>query len=374
MNEHERKTLNRQGLGLLILTFCLVLCAILLLLIPQSVGSGVMDGLKSCYQILIPSLFPFMVLSTFMMESGAGVLLARLLSPITTHLFHLPRASGSVLLMSFIGGYPTGARGIATLYQNGDITELEARRMFFSCINAGPAFIIAAVGTGLFGSPTAGLVLYLAHVFASLTAGFFAGLGKRPSAPAPGKVQKHKPLSVAFVDSVSSASTGMIALCAFVVLFSGGITLLRHISLPQNMAAMINGFTGAPKEGVEALITIILEVTAGCKEAVTVAGKGGFLLAAFALSFAGLCVYSQLLSILTKAGVPTKGLFLSRVIHGLLTVAFAWALLFLIPGAAPTYAITGKPAPVLSASVPACISLLFLCCLLLSGRRKKKGI
>lgn len=50
----------------------LLSAAVLLLICSDPVRKGVRDGLKSCAVVLIPSLFPFMVLSGILGESRAA--------------------------------------------------------------------------------------------------------------------------------------------------------------------------------------------------------------------------------------------------------------------------------------------------------------
>ena len=77
-----------------------------ILIAPQAASQGVRDGLTLCGQVVIPSLFPFLALSSFLVQSGLAQRAGHLLEPITKLLFRLPGAAGSAILMSLIGGYP----------------------------------------------------------------------------------------------------------------------------------------------------------------------------------------------------------------------------------------------------------------------------
>lgn len=78
--------------------------------------TGALQGLLYCGNILIPSLFPFMVLSTFIVKSGIADALGKFLSPVTKRLFHTDGSVGVVILLGLTGGFPVGAKGVATLY------------------------------------------------------------------------------------------------------------------------------------------------------------------------------------------------------------------------------------------------------------------
>ena len=84
-----------------------VLCIVAacgILLLPQSAAAGAQTGLSFCAQVLIPSLFPFMVLSSFVVKSGLSSFLSKPLKPITQHLFHLPGCTGATIVMALVGG------------------------------------------------------------------------------------------------------------------------------------------------------------------------------------------------------------------------------------------------------------------------------
>ena len=71
-----------------------------ILIAPQAASQGVRDGLTLCGQVVIPSLFPFLALSSFLVQSGLAQRAGHLLEPITKLLFRLPGAAGSAILMS----------------------------------------------------------------------------------------------------------------------------------------------------------------------------------------------------------------------------------------------------------------------------------
>lgn len=68
----------------------LLSAAVLLLICSDPVRKGVRDGLKSCAVVLIPSLFPFMVLSGILGESRAAESLQKILGPVMRLFFIFP--------------------------------------------------------------------------------------------------------------------------------------------------------------------------------------------------------------------------------------------------------------------------------------------
>lgn len=133
-----------------------VLCAEILVLDGDVVAAGALSGVQLCLQTVIPSLFCFMVLTGFLINSGLYRLISLPLGPLTKGLFCLPPSMGSVVLLSLTGGYPMGAKSIAGLLEQGRLDGATAQQMLPFCCCAGPSFIITAVGSGMFGSAQAG--------------------------------------------------------------------------------------------------------------------------------------------------------------------------------------------------------------------------
>ena len=131
-----------------------------LLLFPAQARESVSKSVLTCLSSLVPSLFPFLVLASLGVRSGAGALLGRLLAPLTRHAFRLPAICGAPLLLSFLGGYPAGARGVSLLLEEKQITREQAGRMMAFCVAPGPAFVVTFVGWGHLGEAWNGAGFY----------------------------------------------------------------------------------------------------------------------------------------------------------------------------------------------------------------------
>lgn len=164
-----------------------LLCAVLALMRwPQESMAAARDGLALCGNVIIPSLFPFFVLSSLVVELGMSRYLGRLLEGVMAPLFRwgAPAPPPSPWLC---GGLPGGARTAIALYENGQCSKTEAERLLAFCNNSGPAFILGVVGTGIFASSRAGLLLYLAHIAASLCVGLLFRFYRPGEGPRPGR-------------------------------------------------------------------------------------------------------------------------------------------------------------------------------------------
>ena len=130
-------------------------CFSALLLLPEVSAQAVRDAMLLCVQTLIPSLFPFFVLSSLLIACGASELLSALLSPLMRPLFGLSGAGAAALALGLCGGYPVGARTAAELVENGALSQEEGERLLAFCNNAGPGFLLGVCGAGVFSSSRA---------------------------------------------------------------------------------------------------------------------------------------------------------------------------------------------------------------------------
>ena len=92
----------------------------------QDVRAAASAALQLCGRSVIPSLFPFLAVSSLLISLGFGTWLAPSLSGLMTSLFGLPGQAGSALVLGLVGGYPIGAQMADDLFRAGQLTRLEA--------------------------------------------------------------------------------------------------------------------------------------------------------------------------------------------------------------------------------------------------------
>ncbi len=308
---------------------------------PETVIGGVSDGLKLCATSVIPSLFPFIVLSDYLIRSKSVELFGRFLEPITKSVFRLPGSAGCAVIMSLIGGYPVGAGMIVKLLENGNISHNQAKRMMHFCVNAGPAFVIGTVGSVMLSNRKAGIILYLSMIVSALAMGVF--LRFFDSGTIDIKIKKPEFKTGVINQSVINGTNSMIYLCAWVLLFSCINALLESFSIP---------------DGIMMWIKMITEVTGGC---VTASGKYPVSVQALIMGWAGLSVHCQLLPYIKETQVKYPHFLLSRLVHGALSATLAEFLFWLFPCQTSVFSTNTDVLPQLySISVPSAVATVIL--------------
>ncbi len=288
----------KKALNLLSVIF-ISFFAFLIILRPEISLKTALSGVILCGNVIIPSLFPFTFCVMFINKSGILKFL-KPLNPVTQFLFHLNFYEFSLFLLSLVGGYPLGAK---LLSQNG-ISDEKTKVMINYCINAGPAFVVLAVGKGVFKSTLIGWVLFLSQIISSLIiALFLARFLKRDK-----KIATPKKLGVVdnFVLSAADAADTIIKICSLVILFSvicGYIEMLSKTLKPFAVLALL------------------------CEVTTAVFKSQNILTTAFLLGFAGVSIWCQVLSLLKGIKINFILFIIFRIIHGFLSCGLT--LLFL---------------------------------------------
>ena len=320
--------LRRRLLDLFIYAALLTALAALVMY-PQDITKAAREGLYMCGNVIIPSLFPFFILSALIVETGFARQLEKLFEPVMRPLFNVGGGCAAAFALGFIGGYPVGAKTVISLYENGECTKTEAERLLSFCNNSGPAFIFGVVGAGVFSSSKIGLLLYLAHSAASVIVGMlFRNWGGRRGGITATRNTKRRPsaFSAAFTNSVKSSTLSMVNICGFVIFFTVFIRLLFLSGIIPGIAGIAGtvlsrfGFDSA---WAERLLTGIIELTSGVWSLNAAAPQitGSVAMAAFMLGWAGISVHFQVLSFIGTSGLSVKTYLLGKFLQGVISAA-----------------------------------------------------
>lgn len=323
------------GAGLLWATLALILW-------PDQAMAAMRDGLRLCGNVILPSLFPFFVLSSLVVELGMSRYLGKLLEPVMAPLFRVNGSCAAALALGFVGGYPVGARTAIQIYENGQCSRTEAERMLAFCNNSGPAFILGVVGAGVFGSGAAGLLLYLAHLLASLLVGVlfrFYRPGDRPRTGG-GRGPEFQAASFprAFTSSVTGALQATLNICAFVLFFTVFLRILAYAGVLRLLGGLLSALLaplGMDQTWAERLLTGLVEVSSGVSSLTGGTLSGRLSMAAFMLGWAGVSVHCQVLAFLGDSGLSIRTYITGKLLHGALSAALARALLRILPLRSP---------------------------------------
>lgn len=334
---------------------CLALCLILICFSPAA-KSGIMDALKLCANILIPSMFPFLVLSNFIALSSVSSTVGKGIGGIISRLFRLPENASSVLLLSLTAGYPTGAVMVSSLLEHQEIDRETGARLLKFCFNSGLPFAVTAVGSFMLNDRKAGFVLFLSNLLSTLLIGLTDRRGRPKCAR---EYLLSYPLNApdALTESVKKGSAAMLNVCAYVILFGA-----------------LNGLAGTIEaiQPVYRFLLPLLEITSGtaaCIKSVSLP------LLAFYLGFGGLCIHLQLLFAVRQTGMKIGAYFKCRLLQAGLSYLICRLLLLFFPVTETVFSnLSGTTARVFSISLPLTAIMLLMSLVLILDIDKQKKI
>lgn len=274
---------------------------ILIIFLPEVCTFGAQKGLIISANVIIPSLFPFMVFVSMLLKMD--FLYQKKSKKTKTR----NSVGLYVMVLSMLGGYPIGAKIINDLYHRKIITKKSAHIMQIYCVNAGPAFITVAIGNGIFSSKNIGYLLLISHIAASfIIAAFTMIFLKNEDLISSNNKTTSFNASESFVISTSEAASSIINICSFVVLFSVINSYLVYFSEKLPILKYISYFT---------------EVTT----AVTLTKNIYFI--SFLLGFSGISIWFQIFSLSKSCGVNFIYFIIGRFLHAGISSIISYILI-----------------------------------------------
>lgn len=308
----------------------------LILFRAESVIGYTKQALIMCFEIIIPSLFPFFVCSGLLIYSGFGTAVAGYAKHIMRPLFNVAPSGAVAFVLGIISGFPSGAVCARDLYKCGNLSKAEAERLLSFCNNSGPLFIIGSIGTAIYAKPIYGVVLYLIHIVSSVIVGIvFRSYGKNRHNSPPTRVNTNE-ISIPQTVSVSldTASKNILTVCFSIIFFSAvAQTALELLPLTPALDALTSGLCE--------FSTGVLKVSRLDK---SIAEK--LILTSLIVGFSGLSVHLQVMSVTADAGLSLKPYILGKCLHSIVATLLTAVIFFI----AHTPLTLTTDAPVLSAS------------------------
>lgn len=328
-----------------------------LFIFSRECKDGAVDGILLCLGVLVPSLFPFFILSSFLAETGILDCLTPVLDPVARLLLGLRGICLVPPILSLLGGYPVGAKAVAALYSKGAISKNEAERLCCICCCAGPGFLVTFVGVSLLCSKEAGIILLSAQIISMILLCVLSKLIFGKAQPSEEKPVSRVNLSVseALVSSVNSAVKSAAGMCGFVIAFSVVCNVLTE------------GF-GADN-ALGKIIVSLLEITTGVS---LVSGEVSLELLAALTGFGGICVHMQIFRELKGVPFSKVRFYVFRLIQSAVCLLSAKLLLLIFPVTEEVFSTVSKP-PELTfySSIIGCVALLITSIIFILALKRK---
>ena len=276
------------------------------------VGEYVKEGLGIAIECVIPTSFPFMIISDLYVQYGRPENI-RLLQKAFSTLFGFAPSALAPFICGNICGFPIGAKMIADNYEANRLTKEEAERMLPLSNNPSCAFVIGGVGLGIYGNLSIGILMLISIYTAILICAIITR--KTPDKNHYTDINMRQNYS--FVDSVKRAGTSSIGIISFICIFSviNGL-IKKRIKYPPFLYVLY----------------ALSEVTNAVKffsSLHTVPQHFSLCLSAFSLGFGGVCVGMQASAFTLSSGLSMLKYYRIKILEGLLS-ASVFSILFTV--------------------------------------------
>ena len=301
------------------LTISTLSLAAFILIFPSEALKAAGESVQLWLNRVMPSLFPFMVGMNILSAVGFTEISGKWLSGFMK-IFGVPGEGGFALVAGLSSGYPMGAKITADLRKKGVLTLTEAQRLISFVNNAGPLFILGAVGVSMFNSKQTGYFLILTHYAAAFITGllfrFYIARGEKIHSGY--KVvypeNENKPLGAILSQSVMNAMENM-ALIGGSIIFFG--VLCRFILM---IPFLSQRFSYAAAGAVEMTNGLYLLQNTGLPLKIQV------ITAAALISFGGFSIHAQTISMISKTDIKASIYLLSKIIQAIIALCISFAL------------------------------------------------
>ncbi len=264
--------------------------------------------------IIIPSVFPYLVISYYIANSDMVSIFERFPGKLLAKTLNISPCSIRSVICSVFCGYPSGAVCAASHYKSELISINEAQRLICFTNNAGPLFLISAVGTGMLGSAKDGFAIYVIQLLSAFIYGLLSSRKKTVFKSCNIKSAKYE---TDFCDAVKSAVATITSICGFMVaayvLSASAVIFFKKIFGEQLNITYANR-----------LIKGFFEISAGVK-AVAVPGcsKAEFALICGFVSWSGFSVIMQIKSVAGKI-ICFKKLAWAKFVQGVFSFGLGY--------------------------------------------------
>lgn len=120
----------------------IVLLFSFMLISPKAVFTGASNGLLLWFQTILPTLFPFLLISNLLLVSGSIHYLTSAFAKPCRALLSVSDSGCFAVVTGFLCGYPMGAKITADLVTRGYINRREGAYLLSFCNNTSPVFIM----------------------------------------------------------------------------------------------------------------------------------------------------------------------------------------------------------------------------------------
>jgi sporulation integral membrane protein YlbJ len=305
---------------------------------PKETFEASLRGLNTWWNIVLPALLPFFIMSQILISLNIIKIFGVLLEPIMKPLFGLPGTGAFVLAIGYTSGAPISSIITANLRKKQLLSVNEAEKLICFTSNASPLFMFGAIAIGMFNRAEIGVIIAISHYSANLLIGFLLRFWfknkqrmccnshshphKKPiNTMFASSLGANAPLGSILSDAIKQSIHTLIQIGGFITLFSVIIELLSLfyiIDIISFLLTIIFFPLGIELDLARGITSGFVEMTIGAKLIADSTSPLRLKIAALSLilGWSGLSIHAQSLSMLNGTDIRFFPFVISRALHG----------------------------------------------------------
>ena len=310
-----------------------IIIMILLLIITYEIlteSNTIINCVSYSFEIwlnnLFPSMFPFFVLSDLLINYGLVEFISELFKPIFTHLFKTSKHSSFIFIMSMLSGFPSNAKYTKELYLQNKIDEKEASKILMFSHFSNPLFILGTISISFLNNKKLGLIVLISHYLSNIIIGLIVRNYNKFDTKEKFSIKR------AILDMhnkrISNKNFGIIFTNAIINSINTLLLILGVVTTFLIISTIIdNNFH--PSLSTKTIISSVLEMTQGLKHAslLNISDFNKTIIITMILSFGGLSVHTQIISILSDTKIKYTPFLIARILHVIISFILCFILL-----------------------------------------------
>ena len=287
----------------------LLICTITLLFLTQffiytkEITNAFFDGTILFVKNLLPNIFLFFIISDILNNYN----IINYLSPlgnVFSKLFKVSKEGTYVFFMSMLSGFPGNSKFIKELLDNNRISEQDANKLLTFTHFSNPLFIISTIGINFLNNKKIGFIILICHFITNIILGLlFRNIYKSENKT----LLKKESISLPFIpllkNSISNTFNSLMVIYGIIIFFFILTTILNlNLNLDYFHQTLLNGF-------IE--MTNGLNMIKNLNFSIDIKAS----LMAFFISFGGLSIHMQVMSMLSNYKINYFVYLIARLLH-----------------------------------------------------------
>lgn len=308
-----------------ILTTVLILTILLFVVFEiLTESASILNAVNFSFNIwkenVFPSLFPFFVLSELLINYGFIELVGEIFKPFMNKVFKVKGVGAFALIMSLISGFPSSAKYIKELYNKKLINEFEATKLLMFTHFSNPLFILGTISLLFLNNKEVGLLILICHYLGNFIIGIIfrnyypskeenknISIKKVLTEISNNRIKNSKKFGEIITTALLNSINTLILILGVITMFLVITTIIdNNINLNSFHQSILNGFV----EMTQGLKYVSLE---------EIPLKLKCILSTMIISFGGLSVHMQVISILSDTKINYLPFLTARIIHAIIS-------------------------------------------------------